>query len=184
MDHFKRLLLIKESQISQVKECSVFLYMGRWSGSPKSFLWCGYLGQHPVLSHPASPQGSRHGYVWGGCSSWLLDGGICFCPHLSQGSPLGLATMWWLVVWNIAVLFCFIYIICKASYLHCHSIMGQATRIKPLLTFCAFIWDGSLSVNTQTYCFCESCISVPYNEFPFTPKSLTSLSFWATLFIY
>ena len=51
-----------------------------------------------------------------------------------------------------------LYYICKASYLHCHSIMGQATRIKPLFTFCAFIWDGSLSVNTQAYCFCENIL--------------------------
>ena len=55
----KRLLLIKESQISQVKECSAFLYMGRCKslGSLKSFLsyasqlsWAQYIFSHPELS--------------------------------------------------------------------------------------------------------------------------------------
>ena len=38
----KRLLLIKENQVSQVKEFSIFLCMGRCKslGSLKSFLWC------------------------------------------------------------------------------------------------------------------------------------------------
>ena len=38
--NIKRLLLIKENQISQVKEFSTFLCMGRWKslGSLKSFL--------------------------------------------------------------------------------------------------------------------------------------------------
>ena len=37
--------------------------------------------------------------VWGGCNSWLLDGGVsCFYPEVPQGSSLGHCNVmaWWL----------------------------------------------------------------------------------------
>ena len=54
--HIKRLLLIKENHISQVKEFTAFLYMGKckvwvlWNSSFDMHL--SYLGQHPIFSHP------------------------------------------------------------------------------------------------------------------------------------
>ena len=51
---------MKENQISQVKEFSAFLGMGRCKslGSLKSFLWYAIWGKYPVFSHPDFPQGS------------------------------------------------------------------------------------------------------------------------------
>ena len=68
----RRLLLIKEKQISQGKEFSALLWMGgcKSLGSPKSFLWY-------------APQ---------------LSGASILCFHiLSQGSPYGVTAVWWLL---------------------------------------------------------------------------------------
>ena len=61
----KRLLLIKENQISQVKQFSAFLYMGRCKnlGSLKSFVsytsQVPYPGQYLVCVHVLSSLGSH-----------------------------------------------------------------------------------------------------------------------------
>lgn len=73
--NIKKLLLIKESQISQVKEFIAFLYMGicKTVSSLKPFLWYGpQLSEVSILCfHILFPQGSPWGVsaVW-----WLLDG--------------------------------------------------------------------------------------------------------------
>ena len=142
MEHFKRLLLVKENQMSQVKECSFSIYGQMKSpGSPKSFLWCGYLGSASYAFSSCISSGfTAWVCVCGSCSSWLLDGGHLFLSSSVSGLTIGPAKIWWLVVWNIlCFIFFHLYYICKASYLHCHSIMGQATRIKPLLTSCAHL---------------------------------------------
>ena len=73
--NIKGLLLIKESQTSQVRELSAFLCMGRCKSldSLKSFLWyppqlSGVGGQYPALSHLESPR--VHCCGWGGCGGW------------------------------------------------------------------------------------------------------------------
>ena len=65
--NIKRLLLIKENQLSQFKEFSAFLCMERCKsmGSLKSFLWyapqLSFRSEYPVLFHPESPQGAWWG---------------------------------------------------------------------------------------------------------------------------
>ena len=76
----KRLLLIKENQILQVKEFSAFLCMRRCKslGSLKSFLWhASQPSGASILTHPEFPQGSPAA-VW-----WLLDGRYSFQPWVS-----------------------------------------------------------------------------------------------------
>ena len=72
----KRLLLIKENQISQVKEFSTFLYMGRCRslGSLKSFLWYApQLSEARILcfhilsslkAHQLMLEGYNHWWLW------------------------------------------------------------------------------------------------------------------------
>ena len=95
--NIKRWLLIKENQLSQVKEFSAFLCMERHKslGSLKAFFW-----NAPQLSRASiscflilSFLGCT---VGGGCSSWFLDGAG---PALILGSNrvhLLVAVMWWL----------------------------------------------------------------------------------------
>ena len=62
----KRLVLVTESQISQVKKFSAFLWEDARSGLAEIiFLICGSAlwGQYPMFSHPEFPQGSLLGVV-------------------------------------------------------------------------------------------------------------------------
>ena len=61
--NIKRLLLIKENQISQVNEFTAFLCLRRCKslGSLKSFLGCAPQGQYPVFLHSASALGGHLG---------------------------------------------------------------------------------------------------------------------------
>ena len=64
--NFKRLLLIKKGQISQVKDVSAFICMGKCKilGSLKSLLLCDFSYAGPVFCAFSS---------WSSCSSWLLN---------------------------------------------------------------------------------------------------------------
>ena len=91
--NIKRLFLIKENQISLVKEVNTSLCIGRCKslGSLKSFPWYApQLSGGSVLCFPilgflrCAP-----GWWWWG---WLLDGlgngpPVCLHPELPQGSP-------------------------------------------------------------------------------------------------
>ena len=100
--NIKRLLLIKENQVAQVKKFSTFLCMGRCKclGSLKSFIWLisALWGQYLALTSRV-PQGSLQGVgtVW-----WLLSSGYSFLPGFPQGSPAHLhsgCNCWWL--WHL-----------------------------------------------------------------------------------
>ena len=91
----KRLWLIKENQISQVKEFSAFLCMGRCKslGSLKSFLW--YASQLSGAYILVSTSWVFSGLTVGsGCSllasRWQVI--LCFLPEFPQGSP---GHLWW-----------------------------------------------------------------------------------------
>ena len=100
--NIKTVLLIKEDQISQVKEFSAFLCMGRCKslGLLKSFLW--YV---PQLS------GARilcfSGFTFGSAVWWLLDGRYSFLPEFPQGSPAYLP--WCLLLLMIVTSFAYWY---------------------------------------------------------------------------
>ena len=67
----KRLLLIKESQISQVKEFSTFLCMGGYK-SLKSFLWYALqLSGASILCFHILSSLRAHQLPGGGCNHWL-----------------------------------------------------------------------------------------------------------------
>ena len=88
--NIKRLLLLKENQISQVKEFSAFLCMGKCKslGSQKfiiplictSSIW-GQRSVFHILSLLSSELVVGAAAAW-----WLLDGRYSFCPENCQGS--------------------------------------------------------------------------------------------------
>ena len=98
--NIKRWLLIKENQMSQVKQFSTFLCMGgyRSPGSLKSFLWwetSAIWGQYPAFLHPESPQ---HVQLGEGVPQWLRV--WQWAHHLSPswvpaGLTVGAAVMRW-----------------------------------------------------------------------------------------
>ena len=110
--NIKRLLLIKENQISQVKKFSAFLCMGRCKslGSWKSFLWYApQLYGANILSF-SSWVSSR--YTAGvGYSGWGLASGqpIYLHPELSLGLPSRMAAVvddcniLCLLIWQVTI---------------------------------------------------------------------------------
>ena len=91
-----RLLLIKENQISQVKEFSAFLCMGRCKslGSLKSFLWYApqLLGANILCFIHILSFLRAHHREW--LQWWLLDGWHSFLPEFPRSSPAH--HPWWL----------------------------------------------------------------------------------------
>lgn len=79
---FKRLLLITESQISQVDEFRASLF-GKMQKSGLADFSAPVGGQHPVFSRPWCPQGSLAGRLQGP----MPHGGLCRHP-VSILSPL------------------------------------------------------------------------------------------------
>ena len=104
--NIKRLLLIKENQISPIEEFSTFLCMGRCKslGSLKSFLWYApQLSRASILCFLIPSLLRVH--CWGGCRSWLLDGGHSLFPSwVPLWLAIGAAVMWWLDGCNILCL--------------------------------------------------------------------------------
>ena len=94
----KRLLLMKENQISQVKELIAFLCMRRWKSlgsliSPlisTSAIW----GQYPVFSRPEFPQAAPLGVTAACRQAFFVSFWSSFRAHL-QGIQGGCGC-WWL----------------------------------------------------------------------------------------
>lgn len=88
----KRLLLIKENYISQIREFSTFLCRGRCKGlnSLKSFPWCApQLSGASILFSPAEGSPSRVAAVW-----LLLDGRYSLSPSWVLSGPPGSPWEW------------------------------------------------------------------------------------------
>ena len=93
--NIKRLFLIKGNQISQVKELSAFLCVGRGKGlgSLKSVLWCAphLTGAQLLCVHIPSLLRARSG-AWLKSDDCQAAGSSSFLPEFPQGSP---AHHWW-----------------------------------------------------------------------------------------
>ena len=104
--NIERLLLTKENQISQVKEFSAFLCMGRCKslGSLKSFLWYApQLSGDSILCFPILSLLRVHRQEW--LQRWLLDGfgsgqpvSLVSIPSSLRAHPPGSCNVmaWWL----------------------------------------------------------------------------------------
>ena len=97
----KRLMIIKENQISQINEFSAFLYMGRCKslGSLRSFLWCApQLSEASILCFFLCWVSSGL-TIGSGCSLQAVGWRVFFPSWVPSGiisSPCGGCNCWWL----------------------------------------------------------------------------------------